>query len=84
MTVSLSGSVVAMEQSSGRAKDTGVRAREVGDSLASITNAVETILQMNVQIATAAEQQTSVAEEIDRNVINIQDGTKSNKKANSL
>ncbi len=64
--------VTAMEQSRGRASDTVTKAEDAGASLASITSAVGTILQMNTQIATASEEQTSVAEEINRNVINIQ------------
>jgi len=64
--------VTAMEQSRSRANDTVTKAEDAGASLASITTAVETILQMNTQIATASEEQTSVAEEINRNVVNIQ------------
>ncbi|SNC74707.1 methyl-accepting chemotaxis protein [Marinobacter sp. es.048] len=49
------------------------QAAKAGDSLKSITNAVTTIRNMNLQIATAAEEQTSVAEEINRNVVKIND-----------
>jgi len=48
------------------------RARQAGESLSSITQAVDTIMQMNIQIATASDQQSSVSEEIQRNVFNIQ------------
>lgn len=64
--------VTAMEQSSSRAEDSVIKAQEAGESLAMITAAVETILLMNTQIATASEQQSSVSEEINQNVINIQ------------
>ena len=54
--------------------DSGVeRASAVGSSLTSITDAISAINDMNLQIATAAEEQASVSEEIDRNVINISD-----------
>ncbi|SHL68244.1 methyl-accepting chemotaxis protein [Phytopseudomonas punonensis] len=42
-----------------------------GESLHSITQAVESIRDMNRQIATAAEEQTSVAEDIARNLAEI-------------
>lgn len=64
--------VNAMTQSCSRANNTVEKAQDTGKSLESITTAVETILQMNTQIATAAEEQTAVAEEINRNVVAIQ------------
>jgi methyl-accepting chemotaxis protein len=45
--------------------------RSAGVSLDSITRTVSTIQLMNQQIATAAEQQTAVAEEINRSVLNV-------------
>ncbi|MEW8626895.1 MAG: methyl-accepting chemotaxis protein [Candidatus Thiodiazotropha sp.] len=51
------------------------QAASAGDSLRSITGAVSTIMQMNTQIATASEQQATVANEINRNVVNIQSGS---------
>jgi len=39
--------------------------------LAHITQAIEAIRDMNRQIATAAEEQTSVAEDISRNITQI-------------
>lgn len=47
--------------------------RRAGSALASITRTVSTIQAMNSQIATAAEQQSAVAEEINRSVLNVRD-----------
>jgi methyl-accepting chemotaxis protein len=48
-------------------------ARMVGEQLHEITTSVIQIQEMNQQIATAAEEQTSVAEEINRSIINVRD-----------
>ncbi len=48
---------------------------EAGDSLKNITHNVEKIIEKTTQIATAAEQQSSVAEEINRNITRINDVT---------
>jgi len=42
-----------------------------GEALGRIVSAAETITAMNTQIATAAEEQASVAEDIDRNITDI-------------
>ncbi|WP_412462355.1 methyl-accepting chemotaxis protein [Pseudomonas sp. SC11] len=47
--------------------------RRAGSSLATITRTVSSIQSMNQQIATAAEQQSAVAEEINRSVMNVRD-----------
>ena len=47
--------------------------RRAGGSLATITHTVSSIQAMNQQIATAAEQQSAVAEEINRSVMNVRD-----------
>lgn len=53
---------------------TGVNQVEnAGASLQTITTLMGTINQMNSQIATAAEEQSSVAEEINKNIIAIKD-----------
>jgi len=46
-------------------------AGRAGESLGTIASSVSTISEMNTQIATAAEEQTAVAEEINRNISNI-------------
>ncbi|MBD8683114.1 methyl-accepting chemotaxis protein [Pseudomonas sp. CFBP 13719] len=48
-------------------------ARRAGESLSDITRTVSTIQAMNQQIAAAAEQQSVVAEEINRSVLNVRD-----------
>ena len=47
--------------------------RKAGDSLVTITSTVSNIQSMNQQIAAAAEQQSAVAEEISRSIINVRD-----------
>jgi len=47
------------------------QATKIKEALHSISGAIATINDMNVQIATAAEEQSAVAEEINRNVITI-------------
>lgn len=68
-------SVSAMESSASLASDTLEKASSTGSSIEQIARAVEEIKQFNSQIATASEQQTSVAEEINRNVTSIRDVT---------
>ena len=47
--------------------------RQAGESLGSITRTVSNIQAMNQQIATAAEEQSAVAEEISRSVVSVRD-----------
>ncbi|SHN29925.1 methyl-accepting chemotaxis protein [Pseudomonas asturiensis] len=47
--------------------------RKAGVSLESITRTVSNIQAMNQQIAAAAEQQSSVADEISRSIVNVRD-----------
>lgn len=65
--------VEVMQQGQEHAKTTVEKAATAGKSLESITGAVATINDMNTQIATAVEEQTAVAEEINRNTIKIND-----------
>jgi methyl-accepting chemotaxis protein len=63
--------VSAMDGSRSRAQ-TGVdQAAQAGKTLSSITEAVATITHMNNQIATAANEQSAVAEEINRSIVGI-------------
>jgi methyl-accepting chemotaxis protein len=62
-----------MESSSSLVRDTVTRASEVQAELSAITQTVSLIQAMNMQIATAAEEQSSVAEEINRSVLSVRD-----------
>jgi methyl-accepting chemotaxis protein len=49
--------------------------RKAGEALGQITSTVSTIQGMNQQIATASEEQSLVAEQINRSVINMRDAS---------
>ncbi|WP_100640397.1 HAMP domain-containing methyl-accepting chemotaxis protein [Marinobacter salexigens] len=72
---SAGNSVSAMESSASLASRTLTRATATGASIERITRSVDEIKQYNNQIATASEQQTSVAEEINQNITSIRDVT---------
>jgi len=63
--------VAVMEQGRSRAQGTVGQVAEAGAALAAITQAVTRINDMNTQIASASEQQTAVAEEINRSITAI-------------
>ncbi|WP_442965486.1 methyl-accepting chemotaxis protein [Pseudomonas sp. StFLB209] len=63
--------VSAMRRSSEAGEGTSVQANEAGRSLVTIGELIATINAMNAQIASAAEEQTAVAEEINRSVHQI-------------
>ncbi|WP_425287514.1 methyl-accepting chemotaxis protein [Pseudomonas panipatensis] len=63
--------VRAIESGQSRSEQGLEQVTQAGDMLQSITHAVEAIRDMNRQIATAAEEQTSVAEDISRNLAEI-------------
>ena len=63
--------VETMNQGQTRTQETVSQAAAAGESLASITQSVSVINEMNTQIASAAEEQSSVAEEINRNITTI-------------
>ncbi|MDO7895471.1 methyl-accepting chemotaxis protein [Pseudomonas citrulli] len=64
-----------MQESSYKADDCVQQAREAGDALAQITAAVAQMRESNTQIAVAAEQQSQVAEDMNRAVVSIRDVT---------
>ncbi|WP_416350648.1 methyl-accepting chemotaxis protein [Pseudomonas sp. 10S5] len=63
--------VKAIESGQSRSEESVQQVTEAGLMLRRITEAVEAIRDMNRQIATAAEEQTSVAEDISRNLTEI-------------
>ncbi|MWV16575.1 HAMP domain-containing protein [Pseudomonas sp. L-22-4S-12] len=63
--------VRAIESGQSRSEEGVTQVTEAGAMLQRITGAVEAIRDMNRQIATAAEEQTSVAEDISRNLTEI-------------
>jgi len=64
-----------MQESSLKADDCVREAREAGMALEAITAAVTQMRESNTQIAVAAEQQSEVAEELNRSVTRIRDVT---------
>ncbi len=65
----------AMQGSFAQAQGNVDQARQAIDALRRIGEAVNLISEMNLQIASAAEEQSSVAEEINRNIAGIRDVT---------
>lgn len=63
--------VRVMETSQAQAGESVEQASRAHDALQEITRAVVTISQMSSQIATAAEEQSAVAEDINRNIVEI-------------
>jgi len=66
-----SAAVVVMNESQEQAKTSVDRAKNVNDTINEITRAVASINDMNNQIATAAEEQSAVADEMNRSVVKI-------------
>ena len=65
--------VVLMEQSRQQASEGVDHANETAQALDSITRAVTTIRDMNLQIASASEQQSATTDELNRNVTSIRE-----------
>jgi methyl-accepting chemotaxis protein len=63
--------VRAMEQGLSLVQNTVQESEQAGTSLDKIVRSATSILEMNTQIATAAEEQSHVSEEINRNINNI-------------
>jgi methyl-accepting chemotaxis protein len=63
--------VIAMGRSSETGKTTGELANQAGVSLDAIGQLIETINDMNAQIASASEEQTAVAGEVSRSMTQI-------------
>ncbi|WP_313294811.1 methyl-accepting chemotaxis protein [Pseudomonas sp.] len=65
--------VAAMHNSRGRANGTLEVAQGAGGALQVIAEAIASINQRNLVIASASEEQAQVAREVDRNLVNIRD-----------
>ncbi|WP_296267557.1 methyl-accepting chemotaxis protein [Pseudomonas sp. UBA6562] len=65
--------VSAMQTSQGRANGTLSVAQGAGQALEVIAEAIASINQRNLVIASASEEQAQVAREVDRNLVNIRD-----------
>jgi len=65
--------VGAMHSSQGRASGTLDIAQAAGEALELIAEAIASINQRNLVIASASEEQAQVAREVDRNLVNIRD-----------
>ncbi len=69
----VSDAVQAMEVSHEKVGQTVTNSAEVGQTLEHISTAISRIVEFNTQIAATGEQQTMVANEIERNVQSISD-----------
>lgn len=67
--------VTTMEDSQRITLSTVEHSQEASDAIQVILNSIEQINQMNLQIATAAEEQSKVAEEMNQKTISIKDST---------
>ncbi len=65
--------VSAMEVTRTSCERTAANTADVTDSLDAMTNSIITINDLSTQIATASEEQSSVTEEVSRNMSNIRD-----------
>jgi len=63
--------VTAMTEGHEKAQSSVEQAKETSDSIDKITQAVTAINEMNKQIAAAAEEQSAVADEMNRSIVNI-------------
>ncbi|EXJ14749.1 methyl-accepting chemotaxis protein [Imhoffiella purpurea] len=65
------GAVEVMDAGQDRARDSLDAVAEAADAIETMARSVASVKDMNMQIASAAEEQTAVAEEIDRNLVTI-------------
>ncbi len=71
-----SKSALAMDESSSYANKTALEAVDGQTAMENIVNSITEISEMTTHIASATEEQSMVAEEINRNIIQISDYTK--------
>ncbi len=65
--------VTIMQRCREQGGESADQASRAGDLLSSITQEIETIMEMSTQIAVAIEQQSQVASEVNQNVVRIRD-----------
>ncbi len=65
------GTMTVMDQGQSAAVEAVEQARSTGQALTSINDSVASINDMNTQIASAAEQQSAVAEEMNQRIVKI-------------
>lgn len=73
LNTQVGAAVQAMGEASEQATESETHVEETAMSLGEISGAIKSIEQMNIQIASAVEQQSAVAEDINRNVSSIND-----------
>ena len=83
LQVQARAAVEAISQGQDKAHASVENASNAGKALDEITNSVETITSMNIQIATASEEQSAVSEEINQNVVNISQVAEENASASN-
>ncbi|MCL1128300.1 methyl-accepting chemotaxis protein [Shewanella sairae] len=66
-------SMLMMQRGTEQAKLSVSKSQQAGEALQHIMSSIEQINALNMQIATASEEQSLVTEEINRNIINISD-----------
>ncbi len=71
LQIGAQNSVTAMETGRTQARTSVEQSFKIKEALHSIGSAINTINDMNVQIATAAEEQSAVAEEINKSIVTI-------------
>ncbi|SBS61360.1 HAMP domain-containing methyl-accepting chemotaxis protein [Vibrio atlanticus] len=71
LQVGTKSTVEAMDQGKIQADNCVAQAANASSALQAITSAINTINEMNMQIASASEQQSIVAEDIHQNVVNV-------------
>ncbi len=81
LQVQANAAVEAITLGQEKAKTSVQNASNAGDALSKITESVATISSMNLQIATASEQQSAVSEEINQNIVSISHVAEENTRA---
>ncbi|MGX5913487.1 methyl-accepting chemotaxis protein [Aliidiomarina sp. Khilg15.8] len=66
----------AMQVSSDQASESAELARQAGESFEGVGNSINTVTDMNIQISTATEEQSSVASDITQNVNGVSDSVR--------